>query len=186
MMMTCEGGFSGVANAQSLMKSLEWKSGLMIGAANMVWLLLSWLLGWHNSGIGLFQVAITLGFFITLTGFVLAFRAIAKAEPETTFLEGVKSGSIIAAVSAALAALGWVVYLTGINPGLSASMVEETRNHFASSGLDAGQIDLIAAQAEKTFGLASYATQAGLGALVQGVVFSAIIMGIIRRRAGQQ
>lgn len=165
------------------MKSLEWKWGLIIGLANMGWLYASFLFGLHNSGIGLMQVTVAMSFFISLAGYAFALRSITWAEPELSFLEGMRSGVIVAGIAAVLAMISQVVYFQWINPGWTDYMVAETRKHFSAMGLDATQVEEMAIQADKSFGLNSYVIQAGLGALISGIVFSALVMGVIRLRA---
>lgn len=162
------------------MKSQEWKWGLLIGSVNVVWLLVSWLLGWHGSGIGLFQVAIVLGFFVSFVGFVFAFRSITKDEPETTFAEGIRVGAVIAAISGLLTAGGWALYLGMINPGMSDYLISEVRAYYTTAGVAPDQIELIAADAKSAFGLKAYTIKGGVGAFVFGIVYSAIIMGWIK------
>lgn len=165
------------------MKSREWKWGLIIGAVNIVWLIVSWLAGWHGSGIGPFQVAIMLGFFLSFAGFVLAFREITKAEPETTFSEGLRSGALIAALSALLTAAGWALYLGSINPGMSAHLVSEVRAYYTSAGVAPEQVELFAAEAVEAFGLKAYTIKGGVGAFVFGILYSALLMGWSKLRA---
>jgi len=162
------------------MKSLEWKWGLIIGAVNIVWLLVSWLAGWHGGSIGLFQVAIVLGFFLSFFGFVLAFRRLVRAEPETTFSEGIRSGAVIAALSGLLTAAGWALYLGAINPEMSAHLVSGVRAYYAAAGLAPEQVDLIVAEATEAFGVNAYTIKGGVGAFVFGIMFSAIVMAWIK------
>jgi len=162
------------------MKSQEWKWGLLIGSVNLIWLLVSWLLGWHGSGIGRFQVAIVLGFFISFVGFVFAFRSITREEPETTFAEGLRLGAVIAAISGLLTAAGWALYLGAINPGMSDYLVSEVRAHYTTAGIPAEKVELIAADAKSAFGLKAYTIKGGIGAFVMGIIYSAVIMGVIK------
>ncbi|NLT69369.1 MAG: DUF4199 family protein [Verrucomicrobiaceae bacterium] len=165
------------------MKSREWKWGLLIGAVNFIWLMVSWLAGWHGGGIGAFQVAIVLGFFLSFAGFAFAFREITRAEPEITFSEGVRSGALIAALSALLTAAGWALYLGVLNPGMSAHLVAEVRAYYVSSGVAAEQIDLLVAGARDAFGLKAYTIKGGVGAFVFGILFSVILMAWNQWRA---
>lgn len=165
------------------MKSLELKWGLVIGLANTAWLYASYFFGMHTSGIGLIQVMVAMSFFISFVGYVFSLRAITRIEPETSFLEGMRSGVIMAGIAAVLAMLSQVIYFHWINPGWTAYMVAETRKHFSAMGLEAPQVEEMAIHAETSFGLASYVTQAGLGSLISGIVFTALVMGLIRLRA---
>ena len=167
------------------MKSFEWKWGLYIGAAGFAWLVLSWALGMHERGVGMIQVMVGCSFLITLIGYFLAMRALLRLEPETGFLEGLRSGALIAVVAALIAVAGQYAYFQWINPGWTDYMVGETRKHFAALGLEGANLEETAEGAKTTFGFASYATQAGFGALVQGVIFSALGFGIFRWHANR-
>jgi hypothetical protein len=162
------------------MISFEWKWGLLLGAVNFAWLVLSWALGFHERGIGMIQVTVALAFALTFAGCFLAMRALRKGEPETGYLEGFKAGALIAVISALVAVAGQFAYFAWINPEWTDYMVGETRKHYAALGLDGARIEEMAEGARTTFGLASYATQAGVGALVQGVLFSTISFGIVK------
>jgi hypothetical protein len=165
------------------MKSLEWKWGLLIGGANLIWLLLSWLLGMHGNGFGMIQVMFAVSFFVSLSGYILAFRSLLLAEPETSFVEGIRSGAIIAGVSAILAILGQVLYFTFLNPGWTDYLVGQTRLHYEAMGVAGEQLERLLTQAEVAYGFKNYVIQSGLGALVLGMIFSAVIMGATRWRA---
>lgn len=156
------------------MKSFEWKWGALIGLANVVWLVLSWAFGWHAKGIGMIQVTVFLAMALTFVGYTLAMRALLIREPETTVLEGMRSGGLIAVVTALFAVGGQFLYFHWVNPGWTEYMIGETRRHYEGMGIDGARLDEIAEGARTTFGLASYATQAAVGALLQGVLFSVV------------
>lgn len=165
------------------MKSQEWKWGLIIGAINIVWLFASWGLGWHGGGIASFQIAIVLGFFLSFVGYVFAFRSLLRAEPETTFPEGLASGAVIAALAALLTAGGWALYLGSFNPGMSAHLVSEVRAYYTSAGVAPEQVEEIAAGAQDTFRLSAFTINGGVGSFVLGILYSAIILGWIKWQA---
>jgi hypothetical protein len=156
------------------MKSFEWKWGCLIGLANVAWLVASWAAGWHAKGIGMIQVTVFLAMALTFVGYALAMRSILKREPETTVLEGLRSGALIAVVAALIAVGGQFAYFHWINPGWTDYMVGETRRHYESLGVEEARIAEIAEGAKTTFGFGSYAIEAAAGAIVQGVVFSAV------------
>lgn len=156
------------------MKSFEWRWGFLIGLANVAWLVASWAAGWHERGIGMIQVTVFLAMALSFSGYVLAMRSLLKRQPETTVLEGLRSGAFIAVVSAAIAVAGQFAYFHWINPGWTEYMVGETRRHYESLGVEEARVAEIAEGAKTTFGFASYATQAAAGAVLQGVLFSAV------------
>ncbi|MEX2580748.1 MAG: DUF4199 domain-containing protein [Verrucomicrobiales bacterium] len=165
------------------MKSSELKWGLIIGTANLVWLYGSYYLGLHTRGLLLVQAMVAVNLLVTLTGFILALRDIASDEPGITFLEGLKSGVVIAVVTAVIAAVAQVGYLKLVNPGWTEFMVEETRRHYEASDVPPEQVEAFARQAETTFGLQTYVVQAAVGAFLVGVVFTAVVMAARRLRS---
>ncbi len=165
------------------MKSIEWKWGLTIGAAGFVWLVASWAFGFHRSGIGMIQVAAALGMAITFVLYALAMHALMRRETEVSLLEGLRSGALIGVVSAILAVAGQYVYFHWINPGWTTYMVGETRKHYTDMGLEEARLAEIAEGARITFGFSSYATQAAVGSIVQGVLFSLLSVTFLKWRS---
>lgn len=162
------------------MKAFEWKWGAVIGGTCFAWLVLSWACGWNRQGIGMVQVTEAVPIFLSLAGYVLAMRALLRRAPETSFLEGLGSGATIAAVAALVAALARAVHLRWLDPGWTDYMVEETQRHYRSAGLDEASVAAVAEGARTTFGFASYVVQAGAGAFVLGVIFSAAAMAALQ------
>jgi len=160
----------------------EIKWGLVIGFANMAWLYLSYFLGMHTSGLGLVQAMTGISLGITFAGFLFGLRAVSRSEGGITFLDGIRSGSIIAAVMAAVAVVTQLGYFTVIHPGWTDYMVEETRRHYEGRNFSPEELDEAVAQAKVAFGLKSYLLQSVLGALITGMIFTAIIMLFIRTR----
>lgn len=165
------------------MKSLELKWGLIIGGAYLVWLYLSYFLGMHTSGILWIQVMSLISILITLVGFVFGLRAVQRAAPETTWLEGVKSGIIMAGITAAIAVLTQVGYFTVIHPEFPVYMTEETKYVLTTPEMTEEEAREYFEGVRKTFSMKSYMLQAGGGMFFFGVVFSTIIMAFLRRLA---
>jgi len=167
------------------MKAFEWKWGGIIGAAGILWLVASWALGFHERGIGMIQVTAALSIVVALVGCFLAMRDLRRREAETTWIEAVRRGALIAVIAAVLAVLGQVISFKALNPGWTDYMVEQSRLFYAAQGVDEKGLAEIAESAKATFGLLSYATQAGVGALLQGVIFSALAFGILKWHANR-
>jgi hypothetical protein len=158
------------------------KWGVYIGIANLIWLYLAYYLGLHTNGIWVFQVFILGWFIVTLTGFVLALRAVKRQNPRLSYLGGVAAGLVAAAVSALVAVVMQVGYYRVIHPEWPRFMVEQTRTHFVAQGMSAEQVDQMVEQARSTFTLGNYATTSAMTALVTGTVLSAVIMLFLRHR----
>ncbi|HRQ89785.1 MAG TPA: DUF4199 domain-containing protein [Bacteroidia bacterium] len=165
------------------MKSVEWKWGLLIGGAGVAWLVLAWALGLHSRTFGWVWGAALVSFAISLVGYVLAMRDLKRHEPEATFAEGVRSAALIAAVSAVVAIGGRVLYLTVLNPGWTDFVVGEMRRHYEKQGVGGEQLEQIAAGVAQTYGFVPDLIQAGVGAFLTGVLFSALILGVMRRHS---
>ncbi|MAS92492.1 MAG: hypothetical protein CMO55_04780 [Verrucomicrobiales bacterium] len=165
------------------MKSLELKWGLIIGAANMVWLFGSYYLGMHTNGIGMIQILMFVSMVITLFGYVMALRELVLKQPDTTYIEGLKKGVVIAGVAAAFAVFTQLIYHKLVFPGFTEYMVGETRKFYESQNVPAETLEVLIEGARNSFGLRSYMIQSGAGAFFTGCIFSAIIMAFIRRMA---
>lgn len=163
------------------MKSLELRWGLIIGAANLLWLYGSYFAGLHTNGLAAIQVMSLVSLLITFVGYLLALRAVQNAQPEITWKEGVKSGAMIAGIVAAIAVLTQVGYFTLIHPEWPDYMAEETRKFYEAQNVPEDQIGPLVEGSRKAFGLRSYTLQAGVGAIVFGMIFSMIIMAFLRR-----
>ncbi len=164
-----------------IMKSLELKWGVIIGLAGMLWLYVSYYIGMHES-LAAIQGVCLVSFLVSTAGFIFALRAIRKNEPEIEYLEGLKSGTIIAGITAVVAAISQVGYFKLINPGWTKFMVAETRSHFEKEGASKEAVELAVTGAWKTFALKSYLIQSMLCAVVIGIILSAIIMLFLRKR----
>jgi hypothetical protein len=162
------------------MKLLELKWGCLIGLVGVIWLYGSYFMGLHSDGIGKIQLMVGLGFLISFISYGLAMSAIVKAQPETSFVEGLKSGGIMAVIAAVIAVVAQFGYFQWINPDWTRYMMDQTRIHFEAAGTSSELIEEQVKWAEMNFSLKTYAMQAGLGALLSGFIFSAFAMGMIR------
>jgi len=161
--------------------ALRW--GLYIGLANLVWLYLAFYLGLHTSGIGVFQVFMLGWFLLTLTGFILALRAVKRENPALSYWGGLAAGAVAAAVSAVVAVAMQIGYYTAIHPEWPEYMAGQTRQHFTAEGMPAAEVETMVEQARGTFSLGSYAIASAATALVTGVVLSAIMLFLRGRPA---
>lgn len=148
----------------------------------MVWLFLSYYLGMHDGGLVMIQWMTLFAVLISVIGYLLALRSLTRTFPEIQYLEGIRSGAIIAGVAAVIAALAQVIYFQWINPGRTDQMVELTRAYYLESGLSENDANQFAEGARKTFGMTSYIIQSALGAIIIGMMSTAIMMLFLRRR----
>jgi len=160
-------------------RALRW--GLIIGLTNLVWLYLAYYLGLHTNGIMVFQVFMIVWLAITVAGFVLALRAIRHQSESWSYWSGLRSGALVAAVTALVAVVMQVGYYTVIHPEWPEFMAQQTREHFTAQGMSEAQVEQMVEQARSTFTLGNYAIQSALAALITGLILSAIIMLFLRR-----
>ena len=85
--------------------ALDFRWGLIIGGANLLWLVASFYLGMHES-IEQIQCMSLVAVLIYVIGQLFAIRSLMSQFPETDFREGLRFGAIVAGVSAAVAVLG--------------------------------------------------------------------------------
>jgi hypothetical protein len=159
------------------------KWGLVIGLANLVWLYLAYYLGLHTSGIMVFQVFMLVWLAITVTGFILALRAVKRQNPALSYLQGIGAGAVSALVSAVAAVVAQVGYFTVVHPAWPEVMAQQTKAHFTAQGMSPPQVEQMVLQARGSFTLSNYAVSSAASALIVGIVLSAIIMIFLRRRS---
>lgn len=162
------------------MGSLELRWGLIIGGANLIWLYLSFYLGMHSSGLKGIQIMSLVGVLLSVSGYLLALRTLTRRFPETDYRDGLRSGALIAGVAAVVAVLAQVGYFTLVNPGFTDEMVALTRAYYLEAGLPEQEATQIAEGARTTYGIGFHTFQAALGAVMIGMVSSAIMMIFLR------
>lgn len=164
------------------MKSLELKWGIIIGLAGMVWQYGSYYTGMHSNGLAVIQVTGLLGFGITLVGTILGLREVKKQDPELEYLEGVKSGAIMAGIAAIIGVISQIGYFKLINPGWTKYIVGQIQLLYQERGCPEAIIEEIVTQALKDFSLQGNIIQSVLGTVVMGIIFTAVIMLFLRKR----
>lgn len=193
----------------SFTMKFAFKWGVMIGLANLIWLYLSYYAGLHTNGIVVFQMVPLGWLFITTAGYILALRELKRrqcaqlswdvvdtpvgpvyqlhssAPPKFGYWTGVRTGLLIAVITAVIAVLMQIGYYKVINPAWPEYMTQQTREYFSAQGLPQAQIEEQVTQARQTFSLKSYATQSSVIALLAGIVLSAIIMIFLRHKDGK-
>lgn len=165
------------------MGTLEFRWGVVIGLAGLIWLYLSYYLGMHTSGVAMVQVMALIGFLIQVVGFVFALRGIHRSYPEMTFREGGASGIRIAGIVAVIAVMTQLGYFFIIHPEWTEYMVEETTAYYEAQGVTGEDLEEYREGAMTTFGLRSYLLQSALGALLVGAITTLITMAVLKGRA---
>ncbi|MEM9015932.1 MAG: DUF4199 domain-containing protein [Verrucomicrobiota bacterium] len=160
---------------------LELKWGLLLGLASLLWLYLSFWMGMHGTLLGI-QVVTLVSLLISIVIYIFALGSYRTTYPESTYLEGLKAGAGIAGIAAVMAVGAQAGYHFVVNPGFTDFMVGETEKFYLSQGVAEDEARRLGEASAKTFGFTSYAIQAALGAIITGVVTSAIILLILKRK----
>lgn len=156
--------------------ALELKWGLIFCMALLAWCTLERLLGLHDVNIALHMYA-TNGFVVVAIAiYVFAFRAIRTDKLRLQALFGYRqaftSGVLISVVVAVLSPLLQLIINFIISPDFFTNMIA----HSVQSGMATQE------QAEAYFNLRSYMLQSSVGALVMGIVTSAVVAIFVRQK----
>lgn len=154
------------------MKDLEWKWGVIIGAVSFVCSVAAWAVGLHGKGIGMIQLSTFFTLILAFAVYLVALRQVYRAEPEKSYLEGLRTGTVISIIAAVIAAGGQVIYFYFINPGWTEHLVEESRRHYVEAGLDADKVEEMLTIARSVYGMQTSSMQAGAAILLVGVLAS--------------
>ncbi len=159
---------------------IELRWGLIIGAANLIWLYGSYYLGMHTSGLAMIQMVMLASLLFPVVGYVPAMRSIARVVPDMSFIEGIRSGAIIVGIVAVFAVISQLGYHKFIFPEFTEYMAGEIGKYYQDQGLTE-----VEDGARQTFGLRSCLIQSALGAMMVGMITITVFMGVfcLRRRA---
>ncbi len=152
----------------------ELKWGLLISVAAFIWTCLEYAVGLHTIHIDLHPI-ITM-FWIPIAIFLLVLALREKKwkdlDGKMSYLDGVKSGVIIAVMLAVLSPVVLYIFFQFINPGFFDTM--------AAHAVEQGH--LTQADATSYFSMGSYIFQAVLGSVIGTVVSTLIIMFFMRSK----
>lgn len=155
--------------------TLEIKWGILFIIAGLLWMMYEKMMGWHDEHIDK-HAGMTLLFSIPAIS-VYVFALLEKRKRHynniMTWKEGFLCGLMISLVVALLSPLSQLITHQLITPGFFPNMIEYSVNEL---GRDR-------AQAEAYFNLKSYIFQSVIGALMMGMVTSAVVAFFVRRKA---
>lgn len=159
------------------MKSIktEVKWGIIFSVALLLWMVLEKALGWHDDKIEMHPM---LTMIFILPAFVMYYLAILEKREkdyagQMTWLQGVKTGTIIGVVVAILSPLTQYITHTFITPDYfqNASEYAVESGHFDSMD-----------QARETFNLTSYIVQSVISAVILGAVTGGIVSIFLKKK----
>ncbi len=154
--------------------SIEIKWGLIFFAASLVWMWFEKILGWHGELINKHPIYTNLFAIVAILIFVLALRDKRKNyyNNSMTWKQGFVAGLIISIVVAVLSPLSQYITHSVITPEYFPNAI--------SYSVENGKMNQ--EQAEAFFNLRSYIMQSTVGALVMGVLTSAIVALFLRKK----
>ncbi|MBN3520570.1 DUF4199 domain-containing protein [Algoriphagus lutimaris] len=154
--------------------SIEIKWAIIFVLMSLAWMILEKSLGWHDELID--QHAVFTNFFAipAIMVFVFALRDKKKNyyRGDITYLQAFLSGLIISVIIMVLTPFAQYITLEYITPDYFTNVIK----YSVSSG------ELSQQEAEDWFNLQSYIVQATIGALIMGVITSAIVAIFIKSK----
>lgn len=152
---------------------IELKWAILITVAALVWMLLEKTLGWHNEQIADHYWLTLLFFPILVFLYTLALREKRRKyyQGAMTWPQGFKSGFLLSAFLALFSPLTQYITHTYISP----NYFENITAHAVTTR------EMSLAEATQHFTLQSYIIQAAIGAVVGGIVISAVVAVFLKR-----
>jgi hypothetical protein len=166
------------------------KYGLWTGVVSGLWGLLSFtLVGWLNKSAfhgripatqirsysGLFSIIIlALGIYLGLK------QARTRNANHLTYGQAVKTGALIAVITAVVVTVFTWLYCTVINPGYTGFMVQDCQRTMIAAGKSPAEIAQCVESTRKEFSTGAQVTQALIGQAVVGTILS-LIFGLFLR-----
>lgn len=154
------------------MKEFKW--GVIFAIALTLWLAFERLIGLHDALIAYHRYVTNIFAIIAIAIYVLALREVRRAQPghylrwSHGFLSGLKITLVVAVLSPVIQ---WLAH-NYISPDFFSNMIAYT----------VAQELMTQSQAEAYFSLHAYMVQSVLGALIMGVLTSAIVALFLRRQ----
>lgn len=157
---------------------IEIKWGIIFTLTGLVWMIFEKTMGWHGEKIHLHPIYTNIFGFLAVLIFVLALKDKKKNfyKGVMTWREGFISGIIVTIVVALLSPLSQYVTSEFISPSYFENMIEYSVANNRMNRSDA----------ESLFNLKSYMIQAVSGALIMGVVTSAIVAWFVKTKKEKQ
>ena len=152
---------------------LEIKWGIIFTVVALLWMVVEKLAGWHSTGIAKHATYTNFFAIIAIALYVFALRSKRRQlGNQMTWKEGFIAGSITSVVVALLSPLSQLITHKLISPEYFPNAIK-----YAVESGNATQ-----KEAEAFFNLNSYLMQASIGALIMGLITSAIVAFFVRNR----
>jgi hypothetical protein len=153
---------------------IELKWAVLITVATLAWMLLEKTLGWHDAQIANHYWLTLLFFPILIFFYTLAIREKRRKyyKGNMSWLQGFSSGLILSAFLALLSPAAQYVTHRYISPDYFDAIIQ----HSVATNT------MSLEEAKQYFTLQSYILQAAIGAIVGGIVISAVVAVFLKRR----
>lgn len=156
----------------------EIKWGLIFTAALILWMVFEWAMGWHGERIEQHATMTNIFALVAIVVYVMAFldKRTRDYDGTMTWAQGFMTGFVITVVVAVLSPLAqWIIH-TFISPDFFENMIDLS--------VETGKMSR--SEATGYFNLNSYMIQGSLGALMMGIVTSAIVAVFTRRKPEEE
>jgi len=156
----------------------EIKWGLIFTAVLILWMVFEWAMGWHGERIDQHATMTNIFAIVAIVVYVIAFLDKRKRDfgGTMTWAQGFMTGFAITVVVAILSPVAqWIIH-TFISPEFFENMIDHS--------VDTGNMSR--SEARGYFNLKSYMIQGSLGALMMGVVTSAIVAVFTRKKPEEE
>ena len=154
--------------------AIEIKWGFIFVLVLILWMMMEKALGWHDEHIAKHSIYTML--FVIPAFILIALALIDKRENflggTMSYKQGIASGIIVSVVVAVLSPFAQYIISNYVSPDYFNNMVDYV--------VDSGQMSR--EQAENHFSLQSYMLQSAFGALVMGIITSAIVALFVRKK----
>ncbi len=169
------------------MKS-EIRSGVAIGVAGFLWLLLEFFLGFHTTRID-YQPFITwLSIVIPIVGIYWAMKA--KRDRyyagRISFIQALKTGLIITVVMSIVSPLLSFMYVSVINPLYLSTMLAHNRMMLDGLNISPADKDGMLQELIQQFSLSAYLLKSILIAAISGTLLSIITAAVMNRNTSEK
>ena len=156
----------------------EIKWGLIISTMIFLWVLMEFLLGFHTTRIELHPIITWFSLCIPIIGLIVALKE--KREKDLggtmSYIQALKSGFLISLVCGIMNIVWQGIYWTLVNPGYGETLVQHAREKLGEEA---------AKDAEQYANMNSYMVQSFVGALIGGLIISAIVGIFVKRGASK-
>ncbi|MGH2575679.1 MAG: DUF4199 domain-containing protein [Ignavibacteria bacterium] len=163
----------------------EIKYGLITGIAVCIWILLEFILGFHNEKLEIGKYS---GYFATIIPIITLYLTIKEKRDMhlngfLTLGQGIKTGLIVSLISAVITTLFFMIYNNYINPGWMELAMEWEKSQMMQSGASQTEIAEKIKQYETMYSPTNQLLFGFLATVAVGFILSLIISLILKKKS---